>query len=261
MLRGANRNDRQVHLLACRDHATVRCLPSVRSTAPLGEVPAFQPLLAGLDPTSAAVTAAALHTHPAAAEVLATSKQPTTCWSSRPREPSLLDRCAGLPWHDVPVLDRTRDQAHGRVELRTLKTVTVGGFAFPHAAQVVQVIRKTRDLACPAAVQDRGPLRGHQPHLRPGQPHPPCRPHPGHWAIENGLHDVRDVTFAEDASRLRTGNGPQVMACLRDLVIGALSRAGPVNLAAALRSGSHDEAMRRTLGIDSRCAFVPVNGV
>jgi hypothetical protein len=29
-----------------------------------------------------------------------------------------------------------------------------------------------------------------------------------HWAIENGLHHVRDITFAEDASRVRTGTGP-----------------------------------------------------
>jgi hypothetical protein len=72
----------------------------------------------------------------------------------------------------------------------------------------------------------------------------------GHWAIENGLHWVRDVTFAEDASQLRTGSGPQVMACLRNLVIGVLGRAGPVNLAAALRQHARDP--RRplaTLGI------------
>jgi hypothetical protein len=49
----------------------------------------------------------------------------------------------------------------------------------------------------------------------------------GHWAIENGLHHVRDVTFAEDAGKVRTGSGPSVMACLRNLVIGVLCRAGP----------------------------------
>jgi hypothetical protein len=72
----------------------------------------------------------------------------------------------------------------------------------------------------------------------------------GHWAIENGLHWVRDVTFAEDASQVRTGTAPQVMASLRNLAIGVLSRAGPVNLAAALRHHSRDPARPlATLGI------------
>jgi hypothetical protein len=48
------------------------------------------------------------------------------------------------------------------------------------------------------------------------------------------------VTFAEDASQLRTGAAPQVMASLRNLAIGVLCRAGPVNLAAALRFHSRD---------------------
>ena len=30
----------------------------------------------------------------------------------------------------------------------------------------------------------------------------------GHWQIENGLHWVRDVTFAEDLSQVRTGSSP-----------------------------------------------------
>jgi hypothetical protein len=62
----------------------------------------------------------------------------------------------------------------------------------------------------------------------------------GHWAIENGLHYVRDATFTEDASQLRTGTAPQVMACLRNLVSGVLSHAGPVNLAVALRHHACD---------------------
>ena len=46
----------------------------------------------------------------------------------------------------------------------------------------------------------------------------------GHWTIE-ALRHVRDVTFAEDASQVRTGAAPNVMAALRNLVIGVLSRA------------------------------------
>jgi hypothetical protein len=49
----------------------------------------------------------------------------------------------------------------------------------------------------------------------------------GHWAIE-ALHHVRDTTFCEDGSQVRTSVAPYVMATLRNLVIGVLSRAGPV---------------------------------
>src|SRR3954454_16294468 len=38
----------------------------------------------------------------------------------------------------------------------------------------------------------------------------------GHWAIENRVHHVRDVTQREDASRIRLGSGPQMMAALRN---------------------------------------------
>jgi predicted transposase YbfD/YdcC len=195
------------------------------------------------------VTADALHTHADAAEFLVACKQAHYLFTVKANQPTLLDRCARLAWHHVPVLDRDRDRGHGRVELRSLKAVTVHHFGFPHACQVIQVTRKTRDLgarrwrtvtvyaitsltfaqASPARLAD---------YLR------------GHWAIENGLHNVRDVTFAEDASQLRTGTGPHTMACLRNLVIGVLSRAGPVNLAAALLHHARDPARPlATLGI------------
>jgi hypothetical protein len=61
------------------------------------------------------------------------------------------------------------------------------------------------------------------------------------------------VTFAEDASQLRTGTGPHVMAVLRNLAIGALCRAGPINLAAALRHHARDPTRPLvTLGIIPR---------
>jgi len=62
----------------------------------------------------------------------------------------------------------------------------------------------------------------------------------GHWAIENGLHDVRDATCTEDASQIRTGTTPRVMATLRNLAVGALRLAGSANIAAALRHNSRD---------------------
>ena len=58
----------------------------------------------------------------------------------------------------------------------------------------------------------------------------------GHWGIENRLHWVRDVTFDEDRSQVRSGAAPQVMAALRNVVIGLLRCEGASNIAAALRT-------------------------
>ena len=41
----------------------------------------------------------------------------------------------------------------------------------------------------------------------------------GHWEIENRVHWVRDVTYDEDRCRIRTDNGPRVMASIRNLAI------------------------------------------
>jgi predicted transposase YbfD/YdcC len=250
-LRGAHPPDgdgRPVHLLAAMDHTSRAVLAQRQVGGAPEEVPAFAPLLAPLDLAGVVVTADALQTHPEAAEFLVDGQRAHYLFVVKANQPLLLARCQRLAWHRVPVLDRTCDRGHGRVEIRTLKAVSVGHFGFPHAAQVLQVTRTTRELgtrrwrtvvvfavtsltfeqASPARLADL--LRGH-------------------WAIE-ALHHLRDVTFAEDASQLRTGSGPQVMACLRNLVIGVLCRAGPVNVAAALRRHARDP--RRplaTLGI------------
>jgi predicted transposase YbfD/YdcC len=253
-LRGAHLPDgdgRPVHLLAAMDHQRRAVLAQRQVGGAPEEVPAFAPLLARLDLAGVVVTADGLQTHPAAAEFLVTCKQAHYLFTVKANQPTLLDRCARLPWHRVPVADRTCDRGHGRVEHRSLKAVSVRHLGFPHAAQVVQVTRRRRELhtnrwqtvtvyaitslpfelARPARLADV--LRGH-------------------WAIE-ALHHVRDVTFAEDASQVRTGAAPGVMAVLRNLVIGVLSRAGPVNVAAALRRHARDPYRPlATLGISLR---------
>jgi predicted transposase YbfD/YdcC len=61
----------------------------------------------------------------------------------------------------------------------------------------------------------------------------------GHWGIENCLHYVRDVTFAEDRSRLRTGHAPQLLAACRNLVITLIHRSGSSHIASSRRSFSY----------------------
>ena len=43
-----------------------------------------------------------------------------------------------------------------------------------------------------------------------------------HWAIENGLHWVLDMSFGEDQSRIRKENAPQIMAVIRHISLNLL---------------------------------------
>src|SRR4029078_6607212 len=56
-----------------------------------------------------------------------------------------------------------------------------------------------------------------------------------HWHIENKLHWVRDVTFDEARSTVRSGHIPQGMAALRNLDISLLRLLGATNIAQACR--------------------------
>jgi hypothetical protein len=111
------------------EHATRRVLAQHAVNGAPGEVPGFQPLLADLDLAGAVVTADALHAHAEAAQFLVTTKAADYLFTVKANQPTLLNRCGRLAWQQVPVLDRTRHCAHGRVEIRTLKAVTVRGWA------------------------------------------------------------------------------------------------------------------------------------
>ena len=135
------------------------------------------------------------------------------------------------------------DQArgHGRTEQRILRTVAVTtemGIEFPHAVQVFRVIRhvggldggrRTKEVAY--CVTSLSPARADASDL--GQL---LR---GHWsAIENRTHWVRDTTFNEDASTLRTGTATQAMS-IRNTIIAAFRLTGWTNLKQARRHFSH----------------------
>ena len=45
-----------------------------------------------------------------------------------------------------------------------------------------------------------------------------------HWSTENSQHYVLDVTFTEDASRIRKGNGPEITSVFRRLALNMLQR-------------------------------------
>jgi predicted transposase YbfD/YdcC len=247
-LRGTRNDDSPPrHLLAVIDHQARVVLGQInvtgakeRAEGKAGEIAAFAPLLERLDLNDVVVTADALHTQRGHVDYL---HQRGAHWvlTVKGNQPRLHRQLAGLPWRALRVDHRSAETSHGRREIRSIKVVTIAaGIAFPHAAQAIQLRRRSRPASGRGrwhtetvyAVTD---LRPHQ--ARPAELADWIR---GHWQIENALHWVRDVTYAEDHSRIRTGSGPQVMASLRNLVISILRLAGVTNIAAALRRHSRN---------------------
>ncbi len=140
---------------------------------------------------------------------------------------------AGEPTHTVAT-----DRGHGRTEERHLHAVPATGAPFASwagAAQVFRVTRHTGDLTgqrhtkefvygITNLTSDQADAIALADLVR------------GHWSLENGIHYTRDVTFREDASRVRTGTAPAVLAAIRNAVITALRRAGATNIAHARRA-------------------------
>jgi len=72
-----------------------------------------------------------------------------------------------------------------------------------------------------------------------------------HWAIENSLHWVRDVTFAEDRSTLRIGSTHHVMAILRNLALSLLHLHGFLHIASTVRRFAANPALAITFVVQS----------
>lgn len=225
---------RALHLLAALDHAEGVVLAQRAVDGKSNEITAFAPLLDGVEVAGAIVTADALHTQREHADYLI-GRAAHYLLTVKGNQPKLHAQLKALPWRQVPALDTTRDKSHGRVESRTTKVTAVAdGIAFPHARLAIQITRRSRSLTARRwrtetvyAVTDLD-----QAQIRPDEIADIIR---SHWHIENRLHWVRDVTFAEDHSQIRTGHGPAVMATLRNLAISIHRRHGATNIAAATR--------------------------
>ena len=138
----------------------------------------------------------------------------------------LFGRLVDLDWAGVPVSHRSVDTGHGRREVRTIQVMDApADLGFPHAAQVFLVDRyttrkvrkriknsrryKTVQVTTAVAVLGITSLSS-----REAAPEHLATYVRGHWSIENRLHWVRDVTFREDRSQVKTGSRPRIMATL-----------------------------------------------
>jgi predicted transposase YbfD/YdcC len=122
--------------------------------------------------------------------------------------------------HDI-MEDRSRD----RRKIWSCWTADASGINFPGAAQAAIIIReifevsgdrvsKEMALVLTSADAERMTAASLNHHKR------------SHWGIENKSHYPRDTVYREDNNQTWTGNGPQVLASIRNLAIGLIRLKG-----------------------------------
>jgi predicted transposase YbfD/YdcC len=205
-LRGSRTGQEVTHLLAAIRHDSQVVVAQAQVTAKSNEIPAFTPLLATLDLSGVVVTADALHTqHQHARHIVAGGGHYLLIVKGN--QPTLHRRLKALPWRGAILNDRTDETGHGRREIRRMKICTVRpGLPFPHAVQAIQVKRRCTDrktgkttIVTIYAVTSLSPGR-----ITHAQLAALTR---GHWSVEI-LHHIRDVTYREDAFKVRAGTAP-----------------------------------------------------
>jgi predicted transposase YbfD/YdcC len=240
-IRGARSKDGKApHLVAALAHGIGAVLGQVAVDEKSNEIPAVRDLLkafAGL--ACAVITIDAMHTQHDTAQVIL-GRGASYVMTVKGNMPTLCRQLKKLPWAAVPAVSAVSTD-HGRRARRTIKTVLAPSWIeFDGAAQVAQ-LRRT--------VTKKGKKTVEVVYLitsdRDADPVPLAAWIRGHWEIENRLHWVRDVTYQEDKSLVRTGNTPRVMASLRSLAISLLRLDGNANIAAANRHHARDP--QRTL--------------
>lgn len=108
---------------------------------------------------------------------------------------------------------------------------------WPGVGQVCRLLREVEYVSGRRAGERTSEWADALTSLTPAQANPARLLHiwRGQWQIENGLHYVRDVTFGEDASQIRCGQGPAVFAAVRNTALGLTRLARQTNVAAAQR--------------------------
>jgi predicted transposase YbfD/YdcC len=240
---------RAPHLLSAVEHAGCVVLAQRQVDHKSNEITAARPLLEPLDLTGVLVTADAIHTQRELADWLVSVKHGHYLFIVKANQPTLYEAVqVALSGPDTTFANRMFSQTnrgHGRVETRTIRTASLAdlniSIDFPHAAQIFRIRRDRAGLDGVRTSKEivYGVTSMSAADAGPADIATAAR---GHWIIENGLHYVRDVTWGEDQSQVRTLNAPRVMASLRNLAASLLRRAGEANIAKALRRNARNTA-------------------
>jgi predicted transposase YbfD/YdcC len=146
--------------------------------------------------------------------------------------------------------NQTINKGHGRIETRILTATSQlqETSDWPYLAQVFRLERSTELVASGTHRGETvyGMTRLTAPQASPARLQALVRQH---WSVENELHYRRDVTFQEDATRLKAWNAAHVLAILNNLVLALLVHVGPGSVPQARRhyAAHPDEALRLVL--------------
>ena len=225
-----------------------------RAVAPgENEIVAARALLATLALDGALVTGDAIHAQ-AETAALVLERGGHYLFALKANRPAMHEAVAAFFADPPEALDRfeTTDADHGRIERRRhWVTHSVNWLFGDRAEPGAPRMPGLATLACVEATRDDGPPSRRyylsSARLTAERFAGAVR---SHWAIENSLHWVLDVTFDEDAARNRTGNGPENLAILRRLTLNLLRTARPKLPISRKRkrSGWSDDFARSIIG-------------
>ncbi len=238
-VRGARTDEHAApHLLSFRTHHSQETLLQVAVSEKTNEIPVAQALLPCLPLAGRVCTADALHTQKDFMQCVNAlgGKSLLTVKNNQPTLYADLATYFADP-HASFQQDATLDQHRGRIEKRCIRVSTEMNAYLKDWPLVEQVAELTRTVTVRKTGKTSQEVVYLITPLTPAEANP-CRLLAlvrGHWSIENSSHYVRDVTFGEDRSRLRTGSAPQILAALRNLALTLIHRSGSSLVAATRR--------------------------
>jgi predicted transposase YbfD/YdcC len=226
------------HLLSFRTHQSQETLLQVAVWETTNEIPIAQALLPCLPLQGRVCTADALHTQKDFM-LGVEARGGKTVLTVKNNQPTLYTDLAAYfaDPHISCEQGSTFDQHRGRIETRRIRVSTEMNAYLTDWPLIQQVAEVTRTVT----VRKTGKTSQEVVYLI--TPLTPSEASPqrllelvrGHRSIENSSHHVRDVTFGEDRSRLRSAQAPQILATFRNLVITLLHRQGISQIAATRR--------------------------
>ncbi|MFI4972650.1 MAG: ISAs1 family transposase [Hyphomicrobiales bacterium] len=237
--------DGQVKLFAAMLHEDKVMIAQHRIPDETTETTQVRELLEPVDLEGAVVTADAAHAQRETAEYIAGKKEDGNRGSDyflflKGNQPSLQKAVFDAIQEDGPREPghTELDYSHGRVIRRSIWVTDAGSLDFPHVTRIARIRRDGYDIdgtltskEIVHAVTSLDGKRASAADL--------AKIARGQWGIES-VHWLRDTAYAEDANTGYAGNGPQVMATLRNLAVSLLYLAGVKEVTRTLQAIGRD---------------------